>query len=71
MDNKEIKKEKISLVEKAKSLPVIFCVVVWALLTFYERDLMLRLDLQSLFLFDNLFFESSMNVPAGFLGYLG
>lgn len=71
MDNKEIKKEKISLVEKAKSLPVVFCVVVWALLTFYERDLMLRLDLQSLFLFDNLFFESSMNVPAGFLGYLG
>lgn len=51
-------------------LPV-FCVVVWALLSFYEWAQLVRIDAQSLFLFDDLFFKTSVKSPAGFLGYLG
>lgn len=65
------KAERTLLQKVLCNMPLIFCVAVWALLAFYERDLLLRLDMQSLFLFDNLFFESSMSVPAGLLGYLG
>lgn len=52
-------------------LPIVFCVVAWAMLAFYERAQMLRVDSQSLFLFDDLFFKTSMNTPAGLLGYIG
>ena len=72
MDNTNEYRTGQTLLQKAmRNMPLVFCVVVWALLAFYERDLLLRLDAQSLFLFDNLFFESSMSVPAGLLGYVG
>lgn len=47
------------------------CVVVWALLAFYEQAQLLRIEAQSLFLYDDLFFINSMKVPAGMLGYIG
>lgn len=55
----------------AKIMLLVFCVVVWLLLSFYEYSLLKRIDAQSLFLFDNLFFEQSMRTPAGILGYTG
>ena len=54
-----------------KIIPLTFYLVVWLLLSFYEYALLKRIDAQSIFLFDNIFFEHSMRVPAGFLGYIG
>ena len=48
-----------------------FCVAVWALLAFYEHSQLQRIEAQSLFLYDDLFFENAMKMPAGFLGYIG
>lgn len=54
------------------ALPVaLFCVVVWGFLSFYETALLQRIEAQSLFLSGELFFETSMKVPAGLLGYAG
>lgn len=47
------------------------CVVVWALLAFYEQAQLQRIEAQSLFLYDDLFFINSMKVPAGLLAYAG
>lgn len=72
MDSVTPKNKLLSGTEKVnRLLPVLFCVVVWAMLAFYEHAQMLRLDAQSLFLFDDLFFKNMMNVPAGLLGYIG
>lgn len=48
-----------------------FFVVVWAMLAFYESALLERIDAQSLFLYDTLFFKEMMSVPAGLLSYVG
>ncbi len=56
---------------RAKYQVVIFAIVAWALLAFYESDLLRRIDEQSLFVFDETFFNGMMKVPAGLLGYLG
>ncbi len=49
----------------------LFFVAVWCLLSFYESSLLQRIEAQSLFLFDDTFFDATMNVPAGLLAYLG
>ena len=48
-----------------------FFVVVWVMLAFYESALLERIDAQSLFLYDTLFFKEMMSVPAGLLSYVG
>ena len=52
-------------------VPAVFFVAVWALLAFYESSTLYRLEQQSLFLFDDLFFKDMVSVPAGMLSYLG
>ena len=48
-----------------------FFIVVWVMLAFYESALLERIDAQSLFLYDTLFFKEMMSVPAGLLSYVG
>lgn len=50
---------------------LVFCAVVWLLLSFYEPALLQRVEAQSLFLGDSLFFDTSMKVPAGLLSWAG
>ena len=64
----ETPKSSVTAVEKInRMLPVLFCIVAWAMLAFYERTQLLRVDAQSLFLYDDLFFKNAMNMPAGLL----
>ncbi len=49
----------------------LFCVAVWALLSFYESAQLQRIEAQSLFLSGELFFDTCMRVPAGLLAYAG
>lgn len=72
MDSVTPNSSRSAVVEKVNRLmPVVFCVLAWAMLAFYEKAQLLRVDAQSLFLFDDLFFKNSMSVPAGLLGYIG
>ena len=65
--------------EKARHLPdfilknsfaILFFTVVWTLLAFYEDALLFRINELSLFLYDDLYYEEMMSVPAGFLSYI-
>ncbi len=53
----------------ANSLAILFFVVVWALLAFREQALLFRVNELSIFLYDNLFYEEMMSMPAGILYY--
>ncbi len=71
---KNVSENKINRYDMAKINKIvlaIFAIATWGLLAFYESALLQRVDAQSLFLFDETFFERSMRVPAGFLGYIG
>lgn len=48
-----------------------FFVGVWVMLAFYESALLERIDAQSLFLYDDLYFKNLMALPAGLLSYVG
>ena len=48
---------------------VLFFVTVWALLAFCEPALLFRVNELSVFLYDNLFYEEMMALPAGILYY--
>ncbi len=50
---------------------VAYFVVLWVLLSFYEQSQMVRIEAQSLFLFDEIFFDNMMKSPAGLLAYAG
>lgn len=54
----------------AKALPLIFFIGVWAVLSTYESAQLFRINELSVFLFDDLFFEKMMTVPAGMLRYV-
>lgn len=71
MESVTPKSPATALEKITRLLPFVFCVVAWAMLAFYERSQLLRIDAQSLFLYDDLFFKNAMNVPAGLLGYIG
>ena len=49
---------------------VLFFVAVWALLVFCEPALLFRVNELSVFLYDNLFYEELMSLPAGILYYV-
>ena len=49
---------------------VLFFIVVWALLAFRESALLFRVNELSVFLYDNLFYEEMLSVPAGVLYYV-
>lgn len=52
------------------NLPAILLLaVVWGLLAFYEPALLFRVNELSVFLYDNIFFEEMMSMPAGILYY--
>ncbi len=53
----------------ANSFALLFFVVVWALLAFREQALLFRVNELSVFLYDNLFYEEMMSMPAGILYY--
>ena len=53
----------------ANSFALLFFVVVWALLAFREQALLFRVNELSVFLYDNLFYEEMMSMPAGILCY--
>ena len=48
-----------------------FFAVLWLVLSFCEQALLFRVSDLSVFLFDDLYFDNMMSVPAGFLSYLG
>lgn len=45
-------------------------ITIWALLAFYESALLKRVELQSLFLYEETFFDSIMEKQAGLLSYV-
>lgn len=53
-----------------KVLLPLFFIGLWIVLSTYESDLLFRVNELSVFLFDDLFFESMMLRPAGFLHYI-
>ena len=53
----------------ANSFALLFFIVVWALLAFREQALLFRVNELSVFLYDNLFYEEMMSMPAGILYY--
>ncbi len=53
----------------ANSFALLFFIVVWALLAFREQALLFRINELSVFLYDNLFYEEMMSMPAGILYY--
>lgn len=53
------------------AVALLFFVVIWALLAFYESALLQRTESLSLFLFDWTFFDSMLSAPAGILSYAG
>ncbi|MBR3883429.1 MAG: hypothetical protein IKJ31_01550 [Bacteroidaceae bacterium] len=57
--------------KRQSSFIIAFFVVLWALLSFYEHSQLVRVDAQSLFLFDENFFYNMMKSPAGLLAYAG
>ena len=54
----------------ANSFAILFFIVVWALLAFREQALLFRINELSVFLYDNLFYEEMMSMPAGILYYV-
>lgn len=50
--------------------PLFFFVGLWAVLSTYESALLFRVNELSVFLFDDLFFDSMMSKPAGMLHYV-
>lgn len=54
-----------------KSAVVLFFVAVWALFALFERPFLFRVNEMSLFLYNDIFFDGMVSVPAGFLSYLG
>ena len=70
-------REKIAAKEKRlpdfllrNAFTILFFIVIWALLAFYEDALLFRVNELSLFLYDDLYYEEMMSVPAGFLSYI-
>ena len=55
---------------KGNLFAVLFFVAVWALLVFCEPALLFRVNELSVFLYDNLFYEELMAMPAGILYYV-
>lgn len=49
----------------------LFFALVWGLLGFYESALLQRIEGLSLFLYDKVFFDATLAVPAGMLSYIG
>lgn len=49
---------------------IIFFVAVWALLAFYEPALLFRVNELSVFLYDDMFYNEMVSVPAGHLYYV-
>ena len=54
----------------ANCFAILFFIVVWALLAFREQALLFRVNELSVFLYDNLFYEEMMSMPAGILYYV-
>ena len=54
-----------------KSAVLLFFVAVWALFALFERPFLFRVNEMSLFLYNDIFFDGMVSVPAGFLSYLG
>lgn len=71
MSSKELQRSEWNFFRQQGFLPLMFCVVAWVLLAFYESAQLQRIEAQSLFLSGQLFFDTSMKVPAGLLGYIG
>ena len=61
--------KSISLIQYV--LVPLFFFTLWAVLAFYESALLERTESLSLFLFDSIYFENMLSVPAGLLSYLG
>ena len=53
------------------AVPILFFVVVWGLLSFYEPAFLRRVEELSVFIFDDVYFNEMVSVPAGILSYLG
>jgi hypothetical protein len=51
-------------------ISLILFIVVWSLLTFYEHDLLLKVESHSLFLFDSTFLFDNLRSVGGLLTYL-
>ncbi len=49
---------------------IIFFIAVWALLAFYEPALLFRVNELSVFLYDDMFYNEMVSVPAGHLYYV-
>ena len=49
---------------------ILFFVAVWGLLSFRESALLFRVNELSVFLYDDLFYEEMMSMPAGILYYM-
>ena len=58
------------MLRSLKTIPLLFFVGLWIVLSTYESALLFRINELSVFLFDDLFFESMMSKPAGFLHYI-
>ena len=58
------------MLRSLKTIPLLFFVGLWIVLSTYESALLFRINELSVFLFDDLFFESMMSKPAGFLHYV-
>lgn len=69
MPNNKISKLGCML-RSLKTIPLLFFVGLWIVLSTYESALLFRINELSVFLFDDLFFESMMSKPAGFLHYI-
>ena len=50
---------------------ILFLVVVWALLSFYEPALLFRVNELSVFLDSDIYYKEMMSAPAGLLSYVG
>ena len=53
------------------AVALLFFVLIWVLLAFYESALLQRTESMSLFLFDGTFFAPMSATPAGILSYVG
>ena len=60
----------LSSLFKGNLFAILFFAVVWALLAFYESALLFRVNELSVFLYDNVFYNEMMSMPAGILYYV-
>lgn len=76
--NKDILPDRKSNIEKTMALyenksmmmfSITFFIMVWSLLTFYENDLLLKIESHSLFLFDSTFLSDSLKSIGGLQKY--